>query len=309
MELSSIHHIDSEKIHDFDPDLFITTLGYETRCTTIARLFEDRDCRKIALSHSYNHLKEFSYEKNLDYFNERNYEIIPVETAVPDLGVILKHLPEENINIIFDCTSMSQRWYYEFFRWFTEDQVDYASANLRFVYTMANYVDPGPAQKVKRIKEFLKTEERTRRKKKRALILGLGHEENVCEAIYNIVKPDLLYLYYADPPVDKQFVEKVFVNNHALINATPIRNLIAYPLRNGQLIYQSLIDTILPLRNEYEITLVPVGPKIFSVVAMLVHLGYPDTLISYPVFKKRPSVDRHPSGEPVVLDVRFEGEE
>ena len=119
----------------------------------------------------------------------------------------------------------------------------------------------------------------------------------------------MLFLFYADPPVDKQFVEKVFVNNHALINSIPIRNLIAYPIRNGQITYQILIDTILPLRNEYTVVLVPQGPKFFSVVAMLVHLGYPDIHISYPKFKKAPFVDRHPYDKPVGLEIHFERED
>ena len=96
------------------------------------------------------------------------------------------------------------------------------------------------------------------------------------------------------------------MNNHTLIDATPIRNLVSYPIRNGQAIYQSLIETILPLREQYEVQLVPQGPKIFSVAAMLVHLEYPDITISYPVFKKPPTVDRQASGEPVILDVIFE---
>ncbi len=107
----------------------------------------------------------------------------------------------------------------------------------------------------------------------------------------------------------KRFVEKIFVNNHKLINEAPIRNLVAYPIRNGQAIYHSLINTILPLRNEYSIVLIPQGPKIFSVVSMLVHMGYPDIRISYPRFKKPSTADREPKDEPVALDILFEGEE
>ena len=308
MELSAIHHIDPSELTDFDADVFIATLGYESRCTAIPRLFEKKSCRKIALSRT-DHIKEFSFNENRIYYLEKEYEIISVETKVPDIGAILKDFSRERVNIIFDCTSMSQRWYFEFFRWFSENQDEYTTANLRFVYTMARYEEPDPSRKVKRIKDFTKTEIRSKQKKKQALILGLGHEENICESIYKMVNPDMLYLYYADPPVDKQFVERVFVNNHALINETPIRNLIAYPVRNGHSIYQSLVDTILPLRIDYDITLIPQGPKIFSVLAMLVHLRYPDTRIQYPIFKKPPAVDRHPYGEPVVLDILFEGED
>ncbi len=49
MELSSIKHIDPAKLTDFKADLFITTLGYETRCTALRKLLEGISCRKIAL--------------------------------------------------------------------------------------------------------------------------------------------------------------------------------------------------------------------------------------------------------------------
>lgn len=308
MELSDIQHIDPGKITDFEPDIFITTLGFESRCTSIARQFESINCRKIAFSRT-DHPKEFAFHENRSYYVKQGFEVIPVETKVPDFGKVFSNPPKDTVNILFDCTSMSPRWYYEFFRWFSENQDDYTSANLRIVYTMACYESLDSIRKVKRIREFLKTEYRTGLKKKKALILGMGHEQKIGETIHKLVKPDLLYLYYADPPVDKQFVEKLFVNNHSLINETPIRNLVAYPIRNGQSIFQSLVDTILPLRNDYSIILIPHGPKIFSVAAMLVHLEYPDVRISYPVFNKPPAVDRHPCGEPVVLDVHFDGEE
>lgn len=308
MELSDIQHIDPANITDFEPDVFITTLGFESRCTTIARLFESVAVRKVALSRT-DHPKEFSFQENRNYYLQQGFEIISVETRVPDFGTILGDPLKETVNVLFDCTSMSPRWYYEFFRWFSEDQDLYVSANLRIAYTMACFEPLDSNRKVKRIREFLKTDNRTLQTRKKALLLGMGHEDKIGETIYKMVKPDLLYLYYADPPVDKQFVDTLFVNNHSLINETSIRNLIAYPIRNGQAIYQGLIDTILPLRNDYIITLIPHGPKIFSVVAMLVHLRYPDVRISYPVFNKPPAVDRHPCGEPVVLDIHFDGEE
>lgn len=123
------------------------------------------------------------------------------------------------------------------------------------------------------------------------------------------MKPDLLFLFYADPPAEKHFVEKVFVNNHSVINQTPIRNLIAYPINNGQTIYQELIDVILPLRRDYDISIIPQGPKVFSMACILLQMGYPDTALSYPVFKKAQVQDRLPCGAPVVLDILFEAED
>ncbi len=220
---------------------------------------------------------------------------------------IFQGSPSEEIKITLDCTSMPQQWYYQIFSWFAKED-HLSKANLRLVYTMAAFVEETSPLKVKKVKEFLKIKNNSK-KQKRALILGLGQENGVSEMICRILNPDLLYLFYADPPVEKQFVEKVFVNNHTVINDTSIRNLISYPISNGQAIYQTLIDVILPLRNEYAVTIIPQGPKIFSMVSMLLQMGYPDTVLSYPVFKRAQVNDRMPCGDPVVLDILFEAEE
>jgi hypothetical protein len=306
MELSSIQHIEPENLSDIQSDLFIASLSYESRCTTIARRLECNSCRKVALSRK-DQSKEYEYEDNLLYFQENGFEIIEVSGDKPRIENLLTESRSEELKIIMDCTSMPQHWYYEIFSWFANND-HLPSACLRMVYTMAAYVEEGTPPKVKKVREFLVEKTKTK-KPKRALILGLGQEPNVSEMICKIVKPDLLYLFYADPPVEKRFVEKVFVNNHEVINATHIRNLISYPISNGQTIYQSLIDVILPLRSEYSITLIPQGPKIFSIAAMLLQMGYPDMVVSYPVFKKSQLRDRIPCGRPVVLDVLFEGEE
>jgi len=228
---------------------------------------------------------------------------------VPDMEAVFAGYSGDKIQVILDSTSMSARWYFEIFRWFGEEQDHFMEATIRIVYTMPAFSGHEELRKVKSVKAFLPSAQAEKEKKKTTLILGLGHEKNIAESVYKKTNPDRLYLLYADPPADKRFVDKVFVNNHALINSVPIRNLIAYPIRNGQEIYQTLIDLVLPLRKEYRIILVPEGPKLLSIVAQLINLSYPDIQIYYPKFKKPPAVDQLPSGEPIVLDLRFEGEE
>ncbi|MCP4312701.1 MAG: hypothetical protein GY790_15675 [Bacteroidetes bacterium] len=307
MELSSIKHIDPENLSDIQSDLFIATLSYESRCITIPRKLEGISCRKVVLSRP-DQTKEYAFNENLEYFRENGFEIIEVDGDHLSLDKLFNEYPPEELNVMVDCTSMVHQWYYKFFSWFSDND-HLISANLRLVYTMGRFVEENTPSKVKEVKEFLDVKKPNLKKTKRALILGLGQEPNISAMIYKIVKPDLLYLFYADPASEKQFVEIVFVNNHEVINETPIRNLISYPIRNGQTIYQSLIDVILPLRSEYSITLIPQGPKIFSLASMLLQIGYPDIMISYPVFKRVRLYDRVACGEPVVLDVLFEGGE
>lgn len=308
MELSSIKYVDPAHLADLKADLYITCLGFESRSNVVAHRFEGHSCKKIALEHK-NVSKDFSYQDNRKYLKDQDFEIIHVESELPDLAEIFRSLNGEPIQLVIDCTNMPPLWYYEFFSWFDRKQIGEGRVRMRIAYTMARYVSKIGSRKVKKINDFLKEEKRSSQTKKIALILGLGHEKSVSETLYNMVNPDLVYLFYTDPPAEKRFVEKIFVNNHKLINEAPIRNLVPYPISNGQAIYQSLINTILPLRNEYSIVIIPHGPKIFSVVSMLVHLGYPDIMISYPCFKKQVTTDRLPKDSPVVLDILFEGEE
>ena len=307
MDLSSIKHITPEELTDFQPNLFIASLSHETRSTSIAKILNGISCRKVALC-SHQQVKEYEFSNNLNYYRENGFEIIEVDERDLIDESIFEELPSREPRIVIDCTSMSQHLYYRIFRWFGEDN-HFSSAQLRLAYSMTAFSERGAALKVKKVKDFLKVKNNSRKLKK-VLLLGLGQEANVSDMICKIVKPDILYLFYADPPVEKQFVEKVFVNNHAVINMTPIRNLISYPVFNGQIIYQTLVDVVLPLRDEYSISIIPQGPKIFSMACMLLQMGYPDIVLSYPVFKRSlVQQDRITVGDPVVLDALFEAEE
>ena len=156
MELSSIQHIEPDKLNQFEPDVFINTLGYESRAAHVARLLNEMDGKKIALSFS-EMSKQHSYEENLKFFDRSGFDIHPVTSGVPDFGSLLAHHDREDVRIMIDCTSMPQLWYYELFRWFSENLEVYSKACIRFVYTMAEYVEPGPPQKVRLLVDFTKS--------------------------------------------------------------------------------------------------------------------------------------------------------
>jgi hypothetical protein len=307
MELASIKHITADQLSDIQADIFITSLSHESRSIHVAGLLEDLQCRKVALSRA-NPNKEYAYRDNLAYFLEKDFEILPQKNELPDMANIMKAHQEKEVSIVVDCTSMHRPWYYEMFRWLVEKQEIYDRAHVRFAYTMADFVAEKSTPKLKRLEEFIRFDSR-KKKSQDALIMGLGQEPNISDTIFNQIRPDLLYLFYSDPAADKRFVKELLVNNHGMINSTHIRNLIAYPIDNGHTIYQSLINTILPLRNECRITLVPQGPKIFSLACLLVKLSYPDIRIRYPRFKKDLVFDRKAAGAPVILDIFFEREE
>ncbi|MEZ5071727.1 MAG: hypothetical protein R2751_12365 [Bacteroidales bacterium] len=119
--------------------MFITLLGYEARCTDVARRMESCGCRKIALTKP-GHLSEFSYAENRLYYQESGYEIIQVMGEVPDVEALIGDFDRDDIRILFDITGMSQRWYYGFPGLVSGRSDEFQSAMLRFTYTAAMYV-------------------------------------------------------------------------------------------------------------------------------------------------------------------------
>ena len=109
MELSSIKYIDPAQIADYKADLFITTLGFETRSTVVARKFENHPCKKIALEKK-QVSKEFAYQENLRYFNDQGFDIIEMESEHPDMDGILQSLSGDSVNLVIDFTIMSPLW-------------------------------------------------------------------------------------------------------------------------------------------------------------------------------------------------------
>ena len=150
MELSSIKYIDPSQIADYKADLFITALGFESRSTVVARKFESHTCKKIAIEKK-QATKEFAYRENLNYFKEQGFEIIKLQSELPDLDEIFQTLPGNSVNVVIDFTNMSPQWYNEIFSWFHRELSLEGKIRLRTAYTMASYVPRSGLRKIKKI--------------------------------------------------------------------------------------------------------------------------------------------------------------
>lgn len=138
--------------------------------------------------------------------------------------------------------------------------------------------------------------------------MGLGIESNISQKVHDIIAPDQTFLFYADPAIEQRYVENVFINNHELIHQTPIRFLKGFPIRDTRMMHQLLIDTIMPLRQDYNIIIVPQGPKIFSLSSMIFQISYPDIDLLYPSYKIKQVRDRKPYDILMCIDLEFDSE-
>lgn len=308
MELNNIIHTNSRDSLDFEPDLFIAASGYETRATSIPKKFQHLKCKKIAFGFK-EHSRDLSRPANDKYFKEHNFSLIIQKShATPDFTKIFEAFDLERIHVLIDISVMTKDWYHGLLK-YLHKFLDFKHFHLRIVYCPALYNEPGRLKKKITIQKFTFLDEfldRPKEKKKTAMILGLGSEKGISNKVFEQIQPDLSYLMYADPAVEKRYVEDVLVSNHEMINKTPIRYLKGYPLTDTEKIFRILLDIILPLRQAYHIIIVPRGPKIFSLLSMVLQISYPDVELYYPAYKVNQIKDRKPYDRFTTLDLEFD---
>jgi len=309
MELSKIIHVEAEDpVLQFNADIFFTAASYESRAITIAERVDGKVGRKIALA--YKELnREFSRQKNDRYFKDAGYEYVSCSASeAPDFHNLIHPLKGRQLNVLLDISCMTHKWYMGLLKYLHTGLHGIDIMNLRVVYLPAEYSDSSNEGKIKRMDSTCTERNNKKDHRKTALLLGISQDGLNVSKIIEKYQPDSLYLFYSDPAPDKRVIEKTLVNNHMLIDTIAIRNLIPYPISNGQQIYQQLSDLALMLRLTHRLVLVPRGPKIFSLVAMALQLSYPDIEVCYPEIRYKRLADRKPSEKPVIMDLVFENE-
>jgi len=307
MEFIELIHEPAGESLDFQPHLFIAASGYESRSTIIPESFGQSNAIKIAFAFT-EFSKELQRPKNDQFYLANQYELIPTSSEeAPDYEAIFNRFKGHELKVMIDISVMPRLWYHSLLRFFLGTR-KFQNVHIRILYCPAFSGAPLKRNRAVKLEKFTMIEnirERVQSNKNKALVLGLGSQKGVAQAVYDMLRPDSCTLLYADPNIQKDYVENVFVNNHALINQMDIRNLKGYPLDNTEEIYRMLVDTILPLRRDYHVVIIPQGPKIFSLITMILQMSYPDIDLYYPTFKVRQIRDRVPFNEISSLDLVF----
>lgn len=311
MELIDFIHIPSESISDFEADLFIAASTYESRSLVIPQMLNNPGRRKVALTFT-ERRKYLHRPKNDQYFRENNYEIIYTRRfEAPDFESIFNEYKQDELKILIDISVMTRKWYYALLT-FLHITNKFKNLHVRVGYCPAYYDTPVQLARKTTILSFkTKKNHKTSRHhhKKTALLLGLGVEIGLSQKIFDKLNPDHTVLFYANPPTQKRYVENVFVTNHSVINRIPIRNMLSYPVLNPVEIYQLLTNTVLPLRDDHHVIIVPQGPTIFSFMTMLFQNSYPDIELIYPGYHLKNEKDRLTCQEIIGLDLNYITEE
>jgi hypothetical protein len=315
MEFQSAKQISPENLQSTEYDIFILAAGYEQRSIFLPLNYSINAKLKIALAFE-EKPKELNRKSNDIYLIEKGFKLITLsgdEILDPEkyFSDFFKEKSIEHLNILVDYSSMTKVWYANILNYLIGSTKGPNNVTVHFSYTPALYNElkkSGPVKYNTPISHSYKKDLPS--SKQIALIIGLGLNNSSAEFIRKSLNPTLTVLFYADPTNDLKYVKKVLKCNQELVEQTEVRNLINFPLNELDKTNEILTNLCLGLRVNYNVVIAPVGPKVFSFLALLLASKYPDiTVLRLSSGANATAYDRMPSSEPLIYSVEFVNEE
>ncbi len=315
MEFQSANQILPKELQKIKYDLFILVAGYELRSIYLPQNYAIKADLKIALAFEEKPGK-LQRKNNDAYLLEKGFRLITLSGEQNlDLETIFSGIfnisGKEHLNVLFDYSSMTKVWYSGMINYLIFNTIACNNVTVHFSYTPALHNESGKSVAVK-INNRLSNPGKngSDSTKPVALIIGLGLDKTRPEFIRKNLNPAVTYLLYADPSDEEKYVERVLKNNQEIIEQSEIRNLISFPLHDLEKTNEIITNLCLNLRMKYNVVMVPVGPKVFSLLALLLASRYPDiNVIRVSSGANAPAFERIPCGQPLIYSVEFISDE
>lgn len=250
-------------------DLFLFANNHEKRGDTAFKKISDLSTIKKTIGFCYN--KE---QKKIITSNKIDYKYISDYKEINKiLDVELKECKKSKLNIIIDYSCMTKSWYYAIIQYFNNKNLHIENINTYFIYTPSKYSKP-LAPKPNTEIEPLPGNYKVPTDKPKALIVCLGYEQNKAEGIIEHLDPKISYLLYSKPTLDKRFEKALEKNNSEILSLN--KNIITFPIDNLLYLERELTSLYYLLKEEYSLIIAPLGPKPFTLMAMLMSIKYKD---------------------------------
>jgi len=315
MEFQSAKQLSAGDLQKVKYDLFILVAGYEQRSIYLPQKYDINAEIRIALAFE-EKPKDLRRKNNDAYLQEKGFRLLTVSGEEnpflePVFSELLKKPGKERLYILCDYSSMTKIWYSGLINYLISDSKIRSKVTIHFSYTPAVYNEPKNSKIVKfNGRVSFPSRKNTDSSKPLALIIGLGLDPGRPEFVQKSLKPALTILMYADPANDIKYVEKVLKYNQEIIEKTEVRNLLSYPLFDLEKTNQELTELCLNLRVKYNVVIVPVGPKVLSLLALLLSARFPDiNVIRVSPGSNAPAFERIPSSEPLIYSAEFISDE
>ncbi|ACJ27810.1 Conserved hypothetical protein [Shewanella piezotolerans WP3] len=279
-------------------DLAIVGLGYETRATTRCRSMVNSNI--IAIGYD-QHTSALRYQDNLEYYNSIGATVIEGDNCnvYRELFKLIDvQWTGRPVNCLIDITVLSRTRLAEIILYLISNLEE--GSHIKVSYSLAEYTEPSnsisPMRKVGPIIDSLSGALGDINLPS-SIVIGLGYEIGKAIGISNYLDTENQFIFIPNGK-DSNFETSVRTNNELLINITPENHTFTYDICNPYKTYLDLRETMLAIMDISRPVLVPLGPKIFSALSVVLSEEMNRTLPVWRVSSEylEEPVDRKPTG-------------
>lgn len=307
MDFLKANQVNPGSLQVIDFDLVVTVSGKEHRCCYLLENYQINSKNKIALEYSRNHIDLLKSGRSQN-FKKQGFQILEVNSGngQPLIEQVSSLVSRKNkLNILIDYSCMTKSWYAGLINYLSSLEGFRGEVNVYFSYTPSIYSKPKKAKPVKSCESLLPRSSTQKLEKPTVLIIGLGVQSGMAEYLIKKYRPDSTFVLYSDP-APKGYVETVFSNNRSIIDGLDIRTLLNYPLTDIEETSNILTNLCLDLRLKNNIIIAPVGPKVFTLVSLLLAIRFPDIdVIRVSSDFYRDDLKKKAASEPIVFKTSF----
>jgi len=209
----------------------------------------------------------------------------------------------EQIDLLIDYSCMPLSWYAEII-----DAIGRVNSGARVINTYMAYLPKRCRSDRENIfKAAIGSTIKRDSKKPLSLIAGLNNTPFRLEDLETPFKPREVFAFIPDSPGFPGYAENIRKVNKDILSELSASNIIKYSMDNPEDINSRLASICLRMRLHSDVAVVMRGPKVFSMISLLLSMQYPDIKLLEMKGKKSrfPFVSKEENALPVVFKATF----
>ncbi len=189
---------------------------------------------------------------------------------------ILKTCRSKEIAILFDYSEMPETWYAGLFEYLLKHDLPCSRLTICFSYVPVTYRAPAGGSFFKSARPLIHGSKVNNGNIQKALIMDLGFSPQKALYLIRKIKPHSVFLLYPDPALNLEYTGKILQLNQSLILKAEPSHLVPYPIQDTEKAEEIISSLAFDLRLSYRVLLAPLGPKIFTLLCLMVYARFPD---------------------------------
>ncbi|MFC1518840.1 hypothetical protein ACFL6Z_03885 [Pseudomonadota bacterium] len=303
-------HVDDLSIGELSHtryDLAIFSCGYEERCIDVAtRLNSDNIDRVLVIAFD-QHQDNPIRQDCLDYFESdwKHHDLLEVSqreifNIYKKLSQIVDESKSENISILIDYTSMSRVWYAAMLNYLVKFSTKKVTVDL--TYATAIYKNLDLNVELGELRIVPGCEGISLTKKHNAAIFMLGFDRYGPQRLYNLLNPNKCFGIMASPAATYDYENTCLEKNKDFIShyLGGVDNLVKLPINSLSTCYDNMSQMLSPLKRDYNVSIIPFGPKPHILAAILCSFNFPNVTCLYSEYIRKTTVEVESSGDFVI---------